>query len=133
MGTSVAGGVGADFGVRIRSYPKIYNLGHAAIRDLLLDPVVVQEKVEVVGTVAALDVRRYHCRAGGWLRPGGSMDGPPPVTRPSGWVRHRFALRPATLAGIRGWYAQVKIGPDWCDLECECKWYQALWRWVTGR
>jgi len=28
------------------SYPKIYNLGHRAIRDLLEDPVVVEEKVD---------------------------------------------------------------------------------------
>jgi hypothetical protein len=45
VGTSVIGGVGAEV-VRIRSYPKVYNLGHAAIRDLLRDPVVVQEKVD---------------------------------------------------------------------------------------
>lgn len=30
----------------IGSYPKIYNLGHAAIVDLLLDPVLVEEKVD---------------------------------------------------------------------------------------
>lgn len=29
-----------------RSYPKIYNLGHAAVRDLFMEPVVVQEKVD---------------------------------------------------------------------------------------
>lgn len=28
------------------SYPHVYNLGHAAIQELLLDPVVVQEKVD---------------------------------------------------------------------------------------
>lgn len=31
---------------RVRSYPKVYNLGHRAIRDLLLGPVAVQEKVD---------------------------------------------------------------------------------------
>jgi hypothetical protein len=32
--------------VSIPSYPKVYNLGHAAITDLFEDPVVVQEKVD---------------------------------------------------------------------------------------
>lgn len=30
----------------VRSYPKVYNLGHRAIRDLFLGPVAVQEKVD---------------------------------------------------------------------------------------
>ena len=30
----------------IRSYPKIYNLGHKAIEELFLDPVVVEEKID---------------------------------------------------------------------------------------
>jgi hypothetical protein len=28
------------------SYPKVYNMGHAAIADLLLDDVLVEEKVD---------------------------------------------------------------------------------------
>jgi len=30
----------------MRSYPKVYNLGHRALRDLFLGPVVVQEKID---------------------------------------------------------------------------------------
>jgi len=30
----------------IRSYPKIYNLGHAAIKELFLDDVIVEEKID---------------------------------------------------------------------------------------
>lgn len=28
-----------------RSYPKVYNLGHSAIRDIFSDPVLVEEKL----------------------------------------------------------------------------------------
>ena len=28
------------------TYPKVYNMGHAAIRDLLLDEVIVEEKID---------------------------------------------------------------------------------------
>lgn len=31
---------------QIHSYPKVYNLGHAAVRELLLDTVIVEEKVD---------------------------------------------------------------------------------------
>lgn len=31
---------------QLASYPKVYNLGHANIRDLLQDPVVIEEKVD---------------------------------------------------------------------------------------
>ena len=30
----------------LRSYPKVFNLGHRAVRDLLSGPVVVQEKID---------------------------------------------------------------------------------------
>ena len=32
--------------MRLLSYPKVYNLGHKAITDLLLDPIIVEEKVD---------------------------------------------------------------------------------------
>jgi len=32
--------------MRIRSYPKVYNLGHAAIAQLFDDPIVLQEKID---------------------------------------------------------------------------------------
>lgn len=38
--------VDADLATSWHSYPKIYNLGHAALAELLLDPVTVEEKVD---------------------------------------------------------------------------------------
>lgn len=50
----------------LTSYPKVYNLGHAAITNLFIDPVVVQEKID--GSQISwgikhgkLFVRSHHC------------------------------------------------------------------------
>jgi len=50
---------------RIPGYPKIYNLGHAAVADLLLDDVVVEEKIDGSQWSFRLDGDGVHCRSKG--------------------------------------------------------------------
>lgn len=49
--------------MHIPSYPKVYNLGHAAVAELLLDPVVVQEKVDGSQISFCVDDEGLHFRS----------------------------------------------------------------------
>lgn len=52
-------------GLRIESYPSIYNIGHRAIEDLLRDPVVVEEKVDGSQFSFGMKNGELHCRSKG--------------------------------------------------------------------
>jgi hypothetical protein len=49
--------------MKLRSYPKVYNMGHSAIKDLFLDEVVIEEKID--GSQFSFGVRngQLFCRS----------------------------------------------------------------------
>jgi len=58
----------------IHSYPKVYNLGHAAIADLLLDDVLVEEKVDGSQFSFGLFDGEFQCRSKGKSQNPGETD-----------------------------------------------------------
>lgn len=49
--------------MNLRSYPKIYNMGHSAIKDLFLDEVIIEEKVDGSQFSFGLKAGELFCRS----------------------------------------------------------------------